>query len=252
MHLTVVDAFTDAPFTGNPASVAFVDEFPSAERMQAVAQEMNHSETAFVVARTADEHDLRWFTPSTEVNLCGHATLAAAFLLGRHTVFHTRSGVLVCDVKEGLVAMDFPVWEPCPQALPTWSTSMPTPVWTGTAGDDWLVEFQDEEAVRNLTPDLAAIAALGRRGLIVTAKANSAAYDVVSRVFGPNVGIAEDPVTGSAHCALAAYWQDRLGRDELVGYQASRRGGTVRMQRRGDRVRIAGTAVVVAKVEFLR
>lgn len=250
--LSVVDAFTDRPFSGNPAAVAILDEFPADERMQLVAREMNLSETAFVVGGTDGEHHLRWFTPTTEVDLCGHATLAAAHVLGTSTVFHTRSGQLACQVRRGWVEMDFPVWTPVEARLPALPGGLATPVWAGIAGDDWLIELPSATAVVELRPDQAGIAALGRRALIVTARADPGTeVDVVSRVFGPNVGIPEDPVTGSAHCALAAFWTPRLGRDKLVGYQASARGGTVRMQLKGDRVVLAGQAITTSEVNLL-
>jgi predicted PhzF superfamily epimerase YddE/YHI9 len=252
MHLSVVDAFTDRPFSGNPAAVAVLDDFPPVDRMQAIAAEMNLSETAFAVARPDTDYDLRWFTPATEVDLCGHATLATAHVVGRTVTFHTRSGPLICSTHLGWVEMDFPAWPTKPAPLPTLPDCLPTPRWTGTAGDDWLIELPTAEDVKNLTPDLTAIAGLGRRGVIVTARAAPAEpYDIVSRVFGPNVGIPEDPVTGSAHCALATYWGQCLGRDQLVGYQASRRGGLVRMRLEQDRVVLSGQAITVSRVELL-
>lgn len=252
MLLTVVDAFTDRPFSGNPAAVAIVDEFPPDERMRAVAREMNLSETAFVVSRDHDEYDLRWFTPSIEVDLCGHATLAVVHLLGGHVVFNTRSGRLSCDVQDDWVEMNFPAWHPVEQSLPVLPAGLPSPTWTGIAGEDWLVELPQAREVADLQPDQAGIAALGRRALIVTARADpDAKADIVSRVFAPNAGIPEDPVTGSAHCALAPYWAPRLGRQELLGYQASQRGGTVRMRMWGDRVILGGRAVTVSEVKLL-
>lgn len=253
MLLTVVDAFTDRPFSGNPAAIAILEgAFPPDGRMQAIAREMNLSETAFVVPQGGDAAALRWFTPTTEVDLCGHATLAAAHVLGGEAVFTTRSGTLECTTRDGWIEMDFPAWQPREEPLPTLPPGLPSPVWSGTAGDDWLVELSDARAVVGLRPDLAGIAALGRRALVVTAVADADAdFDIVSRVFGPNAGIAEDPVTGSAHCALAPYWAPRLGRDDLVGSQASARGGTVRMLLRGDRVTLGGQAVTVSEVHLL-
>lgn len=252
MRLTVVDAFTDRPFSGNPAAVATPDSFPDEARMQAIAAEMNLSETAFAVARPDGDYDLRWFTPTTEVSLCGHATLATAHVIGEKVGFHTKSGKLSCSVSNGLVEMDFPVWTPEPTELPFLPSGIPEPAWAGIAGEDWLLELPRPDDVVNLVPDIAGIAALGRRTLIVTARSDDGAgCDVVSRVFGPSVGVAEDPVTGSAHCALAAYWAPKLGRDELVGFQASRRGGTVRMRLDGDRVVLGGAAVTVSEVDLL-
>jgi predicted PhzF superfamily epimerase YddE/YHI9 len=250
--LTVVDAFTECAFSGNPAAVAIVEEFPSDERMQAIAREMNLSETAFLVASDGGGHLLRWFTPAIEVELCGHATLAAAHVLGGRAVFRTRSGVLTCDRHDGWIEMDFPAWKPIEQQLPVLPNCLPSPVWTGVAGDDWLVELRLARDVVDLEPDQAGVAALGRRALIVTARADtSSEADIVSRVFAPNAGIPEDPVTGSAHCALAPYWAARLRRDELIGWQASERGGIVRMRLSGDRVILGGHAVSVSEVKLL-
>jgi predicted PhzF superfamily epimerase YddE/YHI9 len=252
MELIVVDAFTDHAFSGNPAAIAIVDEFPSEARMQAVASEMNLSETAFVVPRGHDRYELRWFTPAVEVDLCGHATLAAAHVLGGHAVFSTRSGPLSCEMNEGWIEMSFPAWHPVERSLTALPAGLPSPSWTGTAGDDWLVELPTARDVVDLHPDQSRIAALGRRALIVTARADPTTHaDIVSRVFGPNAGIPEDPVTGSAHCALAPYWAPRVGRDELVGFQASKRGGTVRMRLSGDRVILGGHAVTVSEVKLL-
>lgn len=257
MHLTVVDAFTDTPFSGNPAAVAVLAAFEEDGRMQDIAAEMNLSETAFAVRRPDGDYDLRWFTPTSEVNLCGHATLATAHVLGGTAAFHTRSGRLACtSVPDGWIEMDFPALAPAETPLPAVPAGLPPPRWTGIAGEDWLIEVARAEDVVGLAVDSAAIAALGRRCVIVTAAAGSATgsgggHDFVSRVFGPNVGVAEDPVTGSAHCALAAYWAPRLGRNDMTGYQASRRGGTVRMRLEGDRVVLGGRAVTVSEVELV-
>jgi PhzF family phenazine biosynthesis protein len=258
MDLTVVDSFTDRPFAGNPAAVAVLDVFPDEGRMQAIAREMNLSETAFVVARTDGSYDLRWFTPTVEVDLCGHATLASAHVLGGSGTFHTRSGELVCTpAEEGWIEMDLP-------ADPTTTEDAP-PSLVGALGlddasdvrvfargrSDILVELADADTVRSLHPDQAAVAALGSRCVIVTAPGDRPGIDCVSRVFAPNAGIAEDPVTGSAHCTLAGYWGERLGRDQLVGEQASARGGVVRMRRNGDRVVLGGQAVTVSQVRLV-
>jgi predicted PhzF superfamily epimerase YddE/YHI9 len=266
MDLTVVDSFTDRPFAGNPAAVAVLDSFPDEDRMQAIAREMNLSETAFVVARTDGSYDLRWFTPTVEVDLCGHATLASAHVLGGSGTFHTRSGELVCaPAGDGWIEMDFP-------ADPTTIEDAP-PTLVGALGlddasdvrvfargrSDILVELSDAASVRSLDPDQAGIAALGSRcvivtasgDVIVTAPGDRPGIDCVSRVFAPNAGIAEDPVTGSAHCTLAGYWGERLGRDQLVGEQASARGGVVRMRRNGARVVLGGQAVTVSQVRLV-
>jgi predicted PhzF superfamily epimerase YddE/YHI9 len=262
MDLTVVDSFTDRPFAGNPAAIAVVDAFPAEDRMQAVAREMNLSETAFLVPRPDGSHDLRWFTPTVEVDLCGHATLAAAHVLGGAGTFHTRSGALVCaPAADGWIEMDFPAdpvtAEAAPPALlgalglePGPDAETPVLVFA-RARTDLLVELRAATLVRALRPDMAGVAALGGRCVIVTAAADRPGIDCVSRVFGPQNGIPEDPVTGSAHCTLAGFWGERLGRDELVGEQASARGGVVRMRRQGERVVLGGQAVTVSQVRLL-
>lgn len=256
IDLQVVDAFTDRPFTGNPAAVAVLDGYPPDWWLQAVALEMNLSETAFVVRRGVNEFDLRWFTPAAEVDLCGHATLASAHVVGPGR-FHTRSGVLTCDrLDDDLLEMDFPADPPVATAPPELNS---TAAFVGQMeGGRWargrfdlLVEVADAEAVCRFVPDLAAISELDCRCLIVTAPADQAGYDCISRVFAPSVGVAEDPVTGSAHCTLAGYWQERSGRSQLTGYQASARGGTVRMRVAGDRVVLQGRAVTVSEVRLL-
>jgi predicted PhzF superfamily epimerase YddE/YHI9 len=258
MELTVVDSFTDRPFSGNPAAVAVVDAFPDEVRMQDVAREMHLSETAFVVARGDGSHDLRWFTPDVEVDLCGHATLATAHVLGGAGVFHTRSGELRCERgSDGWIEMDFPadpteVIDLPPSLLAALGVAGSGAVgYVGRGRDDLLVQLADAGTVRGLRPDLGALGVLGGRCVIVTAAGDRPGVDCVSRVFGPNVGIPEDPVTGSAHCTLAVHWGERLGRDALVGEQASARGGTVRMHRRGDRVVLGGQAVTVSEVRLL-
>ena len=251
LQLTVVDAFTDQAFTGNPAAVAIADEFPEDHKMQLIAQEMNLSETAFVVPRPDGAHDLRWLTPRVEVDLCGHATLASAHVLGGSATFHTRSGIITC--KRGahrMIEMDFPADPPSPTDIPT-SIALANPRWYGRGRFDILIQLQTSEEVRTFEPDLPMLAALGSRAVVITAAGDSPGIDCVSRVFGPNVGIDEDPVTGSAHCMLAVFWGDLTGKDELVGEQASQRGGTVHMSRRDDRVILGGQAVEVSKVVFL-
>ena len=243
-----MDAFTGEAFSGNPAAVMFLDEFPDDSRMQAVAREMNLSETAFVVTRADGHHDLRWFTPTVEADLCGHATLAAAHLLGGHARFQTRSGLLTCrPVGQGWIEMDFPSDTPSHHDFPP-VVGLDDVVWSGRGAHDALFELGSAADVRGLVPDMGALGALGTRAVIVTAVGDRTGIDCVSRVFAPNAGIPEDPVTGSAHCTLAAYWSDRLGRGTLVGEQASPRGGTVRMRLDGDRVGIAGQAVTTSRV----
>jgi PhzF family phenazine biosynthesis protein len=260
LELAVVDTFTARPFAGNPAAVTVVDAFPDEALMQSVAREMNLSETAFVVPRADGAFDLRWFTPRVEVDLCGHATLASAHVLGGDAVFHTRSGVLACragatgwegtpGAGAGFIDMDFPADPPAASGDDVaGALGGPDPVWVGRGRDDVVVALAAASAVRALVPDMAAVAALGSRGLLVTAPGDRAGIDCVSRFFGPNAGIPEDPVTGSAHCTLAVYWGDRLGRDRLVAEQVSARGGMVRMQLAGERVVLGGQAVRVSSV----
>jgi predicted PhzF superfamily epimerase YddE/YHI9 len=249
--LTVVDAFTDRPYTGNPAAVALVERFPDETEMQLVAREMNLSETAFVVARSDGSYDLRWFTPTVEVDLCGHATLATAHALGGTGRFVTKSGLLTCTTgDDGWIQMDFPADPPVKTEAPT-TLGIDGIRWCGRGKSDLMIELGDAASVRSLQPDLAAIVGLGVRCLIVTAGGDRPGVDCVSRVFAPAAGIAEDPVTGSAHCTLAPFWSERLGRDDLVGEQASPRGGTVRMKMAGDRVILGGRAVTVSNVRIL-
>ncbi len=251
LRLVLVDAFTDRPFSGNPAAVAVVGLFPDEARMQAVAAELHQSETAFVVRRGAGPHDLRWFTPTTEVDLCGHATLAAAHVLGGDARFRTRSGVLSCTGSDdGRIEMDFPA-DPVRADVPPPDLGVPGIRWFGRGRSYALAELEDAVAVRRLDVDPGRMAAAGLRSLIVTAPGDRDGIDCVSRVFAPGYGIPEDPVTGSAHCTLAAYWGGRLGREELVGEQASARGGLVTMALAGDRVVLGGRAVTVATVDLL-
>jgi predicted PhzF superfamily epimerase YddE/YHI9 len=251
VELTVVDAFTDRPFSGNPAAVALVEEFPDDEQMQIIAAEMNLSETAFAVERAEGAYDLRWFSPAVEVDLCGHATLATTHLLGRPARFKTKSGELVCSItNDGLIEMDFPADPPEEAPLPA-GTGLAAVEWYGRGRFDGLAQLSSAAAVRSMVPDLAAIERLGGRALIVTATGDRPGIDCVSRVFAPATGISEDPVTGSAHCTLASFWGKRLGLDTLTGEQASARGGIVSMRRAGERVVLGGRAVTVSRVSLL-
>jgi len=256
-----VDAFTAEPFAGNPAAVCVLPA-PREERwMQAVAREMNLSETAFLVRRTDGAFDLRWFTPAAEVDLCGHATLASAHVLwseghlpaGATARFLTRSGELRADRREPWIELDFPATPPVPASTPPGLAAAlgVEPVAVLTSRFDYFVEAASEAAVRALEPDFRALRSLGVRGVIVTAKAESAGFDFVSRFFAPGVGVDEDPVTGSAHCALAPFWGARLDRVEMTGFQASSRGGVVRVRVAGDRVILGGRAVTVLRGELL-
>jgi PhzF family phenazine biosynthesis protein len=255
-----VDAFTSKPFAGNPAAVCLLDGPAPEVWMQAVAAEMNLSETAFLYA-ARDGWDLRWFTPVVEVDLCGHATLASACVLWQERLlpfesearFHTRSGLLRARRAGDTIEMTFPA-EPCSpaEAPPALLQAIGVePVFVGLNRFDYLVEVASEEAVRDLKPDLPILKTVPVRGVIVTARSSSSGYDFVSRFFGPRAGIDEDPVTGSAHCCLGPYWAAKLGTDALTGYQASRRGGVVGVRPRGDHVLLAGEAVTVLTGELL-
>jgi PhzF family phenazine biosynthesis protein len=258
MPIHVVDAFTDRPFAGNPAAVCVLDGPADAGWMQQVATEMNLSETAFLrpVATTDADYELRWFTPAVEVALCGHATLASAHVLyetkavpaDRPIRFRTlRSGVLTTTLQDGMIAMDFPAGPPQSVPAPDGLAEAlgVTPRWTGrNAQNDVLALLDGEAQIRALTPDIAALARIDARGICVTG-AGDTAYDFVSRFFAPAVGIPEDPVTGSAHCMLAPFWAERLGRTKLRAHQASSRGGEVGVVVRGDRVTLLGRAVMV-------
>jgi PhzF family phenazine biosynthesis protein len=261
LKITQVDAFTNRPFTGNPAAVCILDEPPADWWMQDVAREMNLSETAFLIGHE-EGYDLRWFTPAAEVDLCGHATLASAHVLwdeghldpGDAARFHTRSGELTCTRgDDGWIEMDFPATPPERAETPDGVEDGlgVAPVWVGRTRTDLLVELADEKQVRSLKPDIAALRRVDARGIIVTARGIGSGYDFVSRFFAPRVGVDEDPVTGSAHCALSPFWSERLGRDELVGYQVSFRGGKVRTRSRGDRVLLGGQAVTVLRGELV-
>ena len=257
-RLFQVDAFATEPFRGNPAAVCILDEPADEAWMQSVAAEMNLSETAYLAPGDDESHfALRWFTPVTEVALCGHATLASAHVLWETrrlpatstATFHTASGVLTAAQSDGTIWMDFPALASEPVAtLAGLSEALgASPVAIGRNSHDHLVELPTPADVRNLRPDFEALAALGTRAVIVTARDGSDEYDFVSRCFAPRVGIPEDPVTGSAHCALGPWWAERIGRTDLVGYQASARGGVVRVSVRGERVLLGGTAVTVLR-----
>ena len=256
-----VDSFTDAPFAGNPAGVCILPEPRNDRWMQNVAKEMNLSETAFVLKQD-DGYSLRWFTPAVEVDLCGHATLASAHILwetgalaaDRQARFHTRSGLLTSDKRRnGWIEMDFPAkTEERTDAPAGLSEALGVePLYVGQSQFDLLVEVESEEVVRAIQPNFTLLEKIPARGVIVTSLAASDGFDFVSRFFAPRVGVNEDPVTGSAHCCLSPFWSKRLGRNELVGYQASARGGVVRVRLDGERVHIGGQAVTVLTGELL-
>ncbi|MFG3517252.1 MULTISPECIES: PhzF family phenazine biosynthesis protein [Streptomyces] len=268
MRIRIVDAFTDRPFAGNPAGVLLLDAFPGDDRLQNVALEVNHAETAFAhPLPPGGEADwaLRWFTPVTEVAMCGHATLATAHVLhstGAHAGpvrFATLSGVLVATpAEDGSITLDFPTAPltrvDVPAGVAEALGAEPLTAFdTGPNVGDLLVELADEKTVRGLRPDHRALCAHSARGIIATARAEQPGlgHDFVSRCFFPNVGIDEDPVTGSAHTALAPFWSERLGRTELTGLQASPRSGHVGTELRGGRTLLKGRAVTVIEGDLL-
>ena len=255
-----IDPFTDQPFAGNPAAVCLLTVPRDAAWMQAVAMEKNLSETAFVQRRADGSFDLRWFTPGAEVDLCGHATLASAHLLWEQghlrpqdaARFHTRSGLLTCTKDGGWIEMDFP-------ALPAHAIDMPAgiepvlgakPLRAARSKWNLLLELGNEAELRAMTPDFAGLKAFSDHGIMVTAK-GSGAFDFVSRYFALSIRVNEDPVTGSAHCTLAPWWGERLGRTRMLAFQASARGGVIRVEPRGERVLLAGQAVTVMEGRLL-
>jgi PhzF family phenazine biosynthesis protein len=263
MKIYQVDSFTERPFHGNPAGVCILDQPASAEWMQSVALEMALSETAFLV-KDQDAYHLRWFTPAVEVKLCGHATLASAHILWeqgyllpeREACFHTLSGLLTARKNQAWIALNFPTQAAAPV------TDIPdglleavgihtAPVFIGKNVADYLIELDTEESVRALKPDFGHLGLIpGVRGIIVTSRASTSGFDFVSRFFAPAVGVNEDPVTGSAHTALTPYWSLKLGKKEMAGYQASARGGVLRLTHLGERVLIEGQAVTVLTAEL--
>jgi predicted PhzF superfamily epimerase YddE/YHI9 len=252
--ITIVDAFTDRPFAGNPAGIVVLPAPAPEAWMQAVAAEVNLAETAFLVPRPDGDHDLRWFTPTVEVDLCGHATLASAHVLGSSHRFHTRSGVLTCDVlADGSITLDLPAISVEPAPTDGWDAVFGQHAGTVRAawgGGGWaLVEVPDAAHVEAAVPDRDALLAFGGHAILAadTTDDTSTPYDSVCRTFVPAAGIDEDPVTGSAHCALAPWLADRTGRTTFLGRQASARGGTIGMELRGDRVVLQGTAVTVSQ-----
>ena len=255
-----IDAFTDKPFSGNPAAVCLLDRERDAQWMQAVAAEMNLSETAFV-RKIEEGFELRWFTPAVEVDLCGHATLATAQALWHEGVadlmqpicFHTRSGVLTAGRNGNFIELNFPAIRLEEMvSLPQLSESLGIkPLLVAKTRFDLLVEVESETSIRGMTPDFAKLKQLPVRGVIVTAHSDDTAYDFVSRFFAPAEGIDEDPVCGSAHCVLGPFWGERLGKQALIGHQISTRGGVVRVRLAGDRVILGGQAVTVLRGELL-
>jgi len=256
-----VDAFAEVPFAGNPAGVCILEQPTDEAWMQSVAMEMNLSETAFVVRRGNGDFDLRWFTPAVEVALCGHATLATSHILWETGTlkpnelarYHTQSGLLQACQVDSLIELDFPATPPDDCETPNGlleALGVDSAAYVGRTRFDYVVEVESEDMVRMFAPDFAQLRSLGVRGVIVTARSDDAQTDFVSRFFAPGVGVDEDPVTGSAHCALTPYWAKKLGKNELRAYQASARGGRLRCTLAGDRVKLAGNAVTVLRGEL--
>jgi len=260
-RITQVDAFTDTPFAGNPAAVCILPTPGDEAWMQHVALEMNLSETAFLVRRDDGSYDLRWFTPVHEVDLCGHATVASAHVLweeghlpaGVQARFHSRSGLLTADRDGDWIELDFPATPPEPVQPPDGLIeALGAPAtYCGRTRFDYFVELDSEATVRALAPNMSLLKTVNTRGTIVTSRASTNGFDYVCRFFAPRWGIDEDPVTGSAQSALGPYWQAQLNKDELLGYQASARGGIARVRPRGERVRIAGKAVTTLRGELV-
>jgi PhzF family phenazine biosynthesis protein len=254
-----VDAFTAQPFGGNPAAVCIMEEPGEVAWMQNVAREMNLSETAFL-HRENSGYRLRWFTPTVEIDLCGHATLASAHVLYEDGTlprtaearFHTRSGLLTATAEQDWIRLDFPITEPvATEKPPLLEKMLGAPArFVGKNVFDYIVELENAEAVRTLKPNMSLLELLEARGVIVTAQSDDPQYDFISRFFAPGAGVPEDPVTGSAHCCLAPYWAEKLEMDELIGYQASARGGVVKVAVRGERVWLYGQAVTVLRGEL--
>lgn len=258
-----VDAFTNRPFAGNPAAICVLPGPTDDRWMQLVAREMNLSETAFLYREAAGTFHLRWFTPGVEVDLCGHATLATAHVLWTEdhlrrdepARFNTRSGLLTAERRDGWIELDFPATPVTPTPSPADAAalvaSVDAPVrFASFSKFDALIELESEEAVRTLAPDIARLAAVPVRGVIVTGPASTPGFDFVSRFFAPRVGVDEDPVCGSAHCCLGPYWGARLGKTDLLAAQVSPRGGVIRVGLRGDRVKLSGQAVTVMRGEL--
>jgi PhzF family phenazine biosynthesis protein len=255
-----VDAFTDKPFSGNPAAVCLLEESREESWMQAIAKEMNLSETAFLYPE-GDGFHLRWFTPAVEVELCGHATLASAYTLwetgllepGQQARFHTLSGLLTARRNGNEIEMDFPVIAESACTVPNGLEEAlgVKPRYIGRTQYDLLLELDSESAVLELRPNFSKLKQIPARGIMITSQTSLPGYDFISRFFAPQVGVDEDPVTGSAHCSLAPFWSERLGKQEMLAFQASERTGSVRVRLEGERVSLCGRAVMVLKGELI-
>lgn len=255
-----IDAFTSQPFAGNPAAVCILNGQVDRDWMQRVAREMNLSETAFL-RQQEQGYELRWFTPSVEVDLCGHATLASAHALwelghlrsDETARFHTRSGLLTAERRGDWIELDFPATPPVEAAAPNGLLAAigVSPVYVGRSRFDYIVEVENERIVRDARPDFAALRGVETRGVIVTSRSSTPERDFVSRFFAPASGVDEDPVTGSAHCCLTPFWSARLKKDALVAHQISARGGVLKVRVDGARVRLSGQAVTVLRGQLL-
>jgi PhzF family phenazine biosynthesis protein len=253
-----IDAFTSVPFAGNPAGVCFLDRARPDSWMQSVAAEMNLSETAFLLPE-GDGYRLRWFTPAAEVRLCGHATLASAHALWETghlpldatARFLTLSGLLTAQRRSDRIELNFPARPPEPVEVPGLAGALGVkPLSLYKDADDYMVEVATEAEVRTMQPDIPAVKQLPVRGVIVTARSTTEGYDFISRFFAPRVGVDEDPVTGSAHCCLTPYWAGKLNKNELIAYQASKRGGVIHVRLEGERVVLGGQAVTIFSAQW--
>jgi PhzF family phenazine biosynthesis protein len=255
-----VNAFSDQAFNGNPAAVCLLDSIKPDSWLQNVAAQMNLSETAFVT--TIDNgYSLRWFTPLKEVDMCGHATLASAHVLWQQGIidkketifFQTLSGMLSATLQDDQIELDFPRLALTPIDPPEQLIKLLgiTPIFSAMFGEKHLFVIEDQQQLVQLNPDFSALASIAGRGISITCKSNDSQYDFVSRYFAPWVGINEDPANGSSHCALTPYWAGRLGKQELTAYQASKRGGELKLRLASERVKISGQAITVLKAELL-
>lgn len=258
MRVYHVNSFTDKFFKGNPAGVCILEEATDTQRMQNIAMEMNLSETAFFY-KEGNGFNLRWFTPESEVDLCGHATLASAHILWETGIckeenieFYTQSGTLYAKRENKYIVLDFPKEEDSQVDTPREiKDSLNVPIiYTGKNRMDFIVEVENGDIVSSLEPDFAIMKKLDARGIIVTGQSTDSKNDFISRFFAPREGISEDPVTGSAYCCLAPYWERKLGKSTLSAYQASKRGGNVKMTVNNNRVYISGKAITVFCAEF--
>lgn len=256
-----VDAFTDKPFKGNPAAVCVLEEAREEQWMQNLAKEMNLSKTAFLL-KEKDGFRLRWFTPSFEIDLCGHATLASAHTLwengyipkDENIKFYTRSGLLTAEYKNGWIQLNFPALsvDECTAPQKLLQALGVYPTFMGKTKNNYLIEVDSEEVVKKLTPNFNQLLEIDMHGVIVTSLSSSSEFDFISRFFAPEIGIFEDPVTGSAHCSLATYWSRKLNKSTFSAYQASERGGILKVQLLDDRVFLQGQAVTVLKGELMK